>query len=400
MLNETWTLFRTTLLSFGLLFSLNGCATAQLSDSPLSPDQARALAREVYLYAYPIVLMDITRQQATNVPDATTIPMRAPANQFAHFRQYPNANAKEVVRFNFDTLYSFAWLDISKEPIILSVPDTGGRYYLMPMLDMWSDVFAVPGTRTTGGKAGNFAITSPDWQGTLPNGVEMIRAPTPVVWIMGRTQTNGPDDYDNVHKVQDAYKLTPLSQWGHANTPPDNAPIDSSIDNETPPLNQINRFSGVELFKRFSQLLKQHPPHANDYPILFSMRRLGLHPEQDFDISKLAPATIDAINAAPKDAIADLQQIVSQGKLGETANGWSYAVSGMGTYGTDYRMRAMVAMAGLGANLPQDAIYPNAFVDAEGQPTTGEHAYVLHFDKGKLPAANAFWSLTMYDMEG
>jgi hypothetical protein len=366
----------------------------------LSSQETKTLAREAYLYAYPLVLMDITMRQATNVPDADSVPMRAPINRFAHFREYPKADARDVVRFNFDTLYSFAWLDVSREPMVLSLPDTGDRYYLMPMLDMWTDVFAVPGTRTTGNQAGNFAIAAPDWKGKLPAGIELIRAPTPVVWIMGRTQTNGPEDYDNVHKVQDAYKLTPLSRWGKSFTPPAKSPVDPAVDNQTDPLTQVNRLSGVELLTRFSQLLQKHPPHANDYPILFQMRQLGLQPGQTFDASKLDATKVDAINTAAKEAIEDLQQIVSEGKLGVTENGWNYMLEGMGTYGTDYRMRAMVAMAGLGANLPQDALYPNAFRDADGNPTSGEHAYVLHFEPGKLPAADAFWSLTMYDMEG
>ncbi|MFA6914946.1 MAG: DUF1254 domain-containing protein [Parachlamydiales bacterium] len=375
-------------------------ATKERIQTTLTADEIKSLAREVYLYAYPIVLMDITMKQVTNVPDANSIPMRAPVNQFAHFRKYPDASSKDVVRFNFDTLYSFAWLDVSKEPIVLSVPDTDGRYYLVPMLDMWTDVFAVPGTRTTSGKAGNFAIASPNWQGKLPDGVELIRAPTPVVWIMGRTQTNGPDDYEQVHKVQNSYRLTSLSQWGKNPVQLAKSPTDPSIENNTPPLVQINKMTGVELLNRFAQLLKIHPSHGNDYPILFRMRLLGIQPGQEFDLAKLDPLTAQAINTAAKEAIADLQQVIAQGKLGEIINGWNYTLGGMGTYGTDYRMRAMVAMAGLGANLPEDAIYPNAFIDGDGNPTTGEHIYVLHFEKGKLPAANAFWSLTMYDKEG
>ncbi len=367
----------------------------------LTPADARAIAREAYLYAYPLVLMDLTMRQATNVPDADSVPMRAPVNQFAHFREYPKADARDVVRFNFDTLYSFAWLDVSEEPMVLSLPDMGDRFYLMPMLDLWTDVFAVPGTRTTGNKAGNFAIAAPDWQGELPAEMALIRAPTPVVWVMGRTQTNGPDDFENVHQVQDAYKLTPLSRWGNGFTPPAKSPVDPGVDNQTDPLTQVNRLSGVELLTRFSQLLQNHPPHANDYPILHRMSRLlGLEPGKPFDASQLDAATIDAINTAAKEAIADLRQIVSEGKLGETEDGWNYTLQGIGTYGTDYRMRAMVAMAGLGANLPQDAIYPNAIHDADGHPTSGEHAYVLHFKQGKLPAVDAFWSLTMYDMDG
>ncbi|MFD1218113.1 DUF1254 domain-containing protein [Microbulbifer celer] len=382
-----------------LLLSLSLASVAE-PGRPISSDEAKALARDVYLYAYPIVLMDITMRQVTNVADAETMPMRAPINQFAHFRQYPEADSRDVVRFNFDTLYSFAWLDLSEEPMILSLPDTGERYYLMPMLDMWTDVFSVPGTRTTGNRVGHFAIAGPNWDGDLPTGVDLIRAPTPVVWLMGRTQTNGPDDYVNVHKLQDAYRLTPLSRWGQDYSPPEKLPTNPKIDNRTDPLKQVNSLSGVELLTRFSRLLETHPAHFNDYPILFQMQRLGLGPDGEFDPDKLSPAVADAINSAARETIADLQRAVAEGTIGEVQNGWNYLVEGMGTYGTSYRRRALVAMAGLGANLPEDAIYPNAIVDADGDPTSGKHRYVLHFEKGQLPAVNAFWSLTMYDMDG
>jgi hypothetical protein len=241
----------------------------------LAPEQARELAREAYYYAYPLVLMDVTMRQATNVPTAAAAPMRAPVNQFAHFREYPKADARDVVRFNFDTLYSFAWLDLTREPVVVSVPDSGGRYYLVPMLDMWSDVFAVPGTRTTGGKAGQFALLPPGWKGELPAGVEPVKAPTPVVWVMGRTQMNGPADYAAVHKVQDGYTLTPLSAWGKGAAPPKASPVDPTVDAKTPPVKQVNGMDGVAFFARFAALLKTHPPHANDYPILYRMRGSG-----------------------------------------------------------------------------------------------------------------------------
>lgn len=149
-----------TLLAAGVLALSFLYASSVLAQQALSPEQVRALARDAYVYAYPIVTMDLTMRQATNVPDTATINMRAPINQFAHARAYPKADEKDVVRFNFDTLYSLAWLDILREPIVLSVPDTGGRYYLLPMLDMWTDVFAVVGSRTTGTKAGNFALVA------------------------------------------------------------------------------------------------------------------------------------------------------------------------------------------------------------------------------------------------
>ncbi len=168
------------------------------------------VAVNAYLYFYPLITMDITRLQSTNVAGGKEVG-KGPMNTFANIPEYPPANFKTVVRPNFDTLYSSGWLDLTNGPVIVSVPDTNGRYYLLPMLDMWSDVFASPGWRTTGTQAGNFAVTPPGWSGTLPDGVTRINAPTPYVWIIGRTKTDGPADYDAVHAIQAGYKMTPLA---------------------------------------------------------------------------------------------------------------------------------------------------------------------------------------------
>jgi hypothetical protein len=368
----------------------------QLSNK--TADELYTLAKDAYLYAYPIVMMDVTRRQATNVADATSVNMRAPVNQFAHVRAYPAANDKDVVRFNFDTLYSFARLELSDGPMVLSAPDTQGRYYLLPLLDMWTDVFAVVGSRTTGTQAGTYAITPPGWQGTLPEGVTQIVAPTPIVWILGRTQTNGPADYASVHQIQDGYQLTPLSQWGRGYTPPKSVQTDPNVDNRTPPQAQVNRLDGVAVLNRLAELMATHPPHANDYPMLFRLRGLGIVPGQPFDANKLDAEAIATINQAAKDAL-DLLPVAMR-KAGAFINGWNIGTENMGTYGTSYLRRALVALAGLGCNLPEDAVYPTAFVDGEGQPLHGENKYVLHFEPGQTPPANAFWSLTMYDHDG
>jgi hypothetical protein len=373
-------------------------AAPQTPTPTVSPQDVNAIARDAYLYAYPIVSMDVTMRQATNVPNAGMINMRAPVNQFAHARAYPRADEKDVVRFNFDTLYSLAWLDITPEPMVLTVPDTGGRYYLLEMLDMWSDVFSVVGSRTTGTKAGNFAIVAPGWSGTLPEGVDKIVAPTPAIWILGRTKTDGPADYANVHQIQDGYRLTPLSQWGREYTPPQDVPADPSIDNKTPPQVQVNRMDGVAVLTRLAELFSKYPPHANDYPILFRMRALGLEPGKPFDPGKLGPALAATINAAAKQALDSLAPAMR--KMGRLVNGWNLLTENIGTYGTSYKQRAVIALGGLGANLPEDAVYPTAFVDAKGAPLSSANKYVLHFDKGKLPPANAFWSITMYDKDG
>lgn len=379
-----------------------GSMTASAANAQaVSKEQAYEIARDAYIYAYPIVTMDVSMRQSTNVPDAKTVPLRAPLNQFAHARNYPRAEDRDVVRYNFDTLYSPAWLDLGPEPIVLTVPDTAGRYYLLPMLDMWTDVFSVVGSRTTGTQAGNFVLVGPAGSGALPDGLTKIVAPTRTIWILGRTQTNGPADYENVHKVQDGYKLTPLSQWGKTYSPPTSTPTDPNVDNKTPPLVQVNRMDGVAVLGRLVELAGRNPPHSNDYPILFRMKQIGLEPGKPFDASKLDSALVQTINAAAKDALADLEQSGKSGAgIGLHVNGWFYQTSTVGTYGTAYKLRGMGTLIGLGVNLPEDAVYPASFMDGDGKPYSGANRYALHFGKGKLPPAGAFWSVTLYDKDG
>src|SRR5689334_1011929 len=171
----------------------------------ISADEARAIAAEAYVYFYPLVTMEVTRKQLIN-SDPKTAGIGGPPNTFDNIQAYPTAEMRAVVRPNFDTLYSSAWLDLTREPMVVSVPDTGGRYYLLPMLDMWTDVFASPGSRTTGTEAANFLIVPPGWNGDVPQEVILINAPTPHVWIIGRTRTDGAADYAAVHEVQKGYK--------------------------------------------------------------------------------------------------------------------------------------------------------------------------------------------------
>lgn len=374
------------------------CLAGAARADAMSPDAIRALARDAYLYAYPIVTMDTTMRQATNVPDAQSVNLRAPVNQFAHARAYPDVDDRDIVRFNFDTLYSIAWLDVSDEPMILSVPDTDGRYYLLPMLDIWTDVFAVVGSRTTGTEAGDYAVVAHDWDGTLPEAVEKIVAPTPIVWIIGRTKTEGPADYANVHAVQDGYRVTPLSQWGSDYAPPTGVATDPQVDNTTPPLIQVDALTGVEMLTRLSELLERMPPHANDYPILFRLREFGIEPGKRFDPDALDAETKALINETTAKLLEDMQAIWE--RTGVKVNGWTLQNDNIGTYGTSYLKRALVAKGGLGANLPEDAVYPTTNVDSEGRQLSGEYRYRLHFPADALPPADAFWSLTMYDMDG
>ncbi|MFA7306591.1 MAG: DUF1254 domain-containing protein, partial [Hyphomicrobium sp.] len=324
-----------------------------------------------------------------------------PMNTFANIDAYPSADMRAVVRPNFDTLYSSAWLDLTKEPVVVSVPDTHGRYYLLPMLDMWTDVFASPGWRTTGTQAHNFVIVPPGWKpglnGELPHDAQRIDAPTPYVWIIGRTKTDGPDDYDAVHQIQAGYKVTPLSEWGKTPTPVE-AKIDSSVDVTTPPKTLVDAMPAGKFFAYAAELLKLHPPHITDQPIIAQMQRIGIEPGKSFDITTLDPAIQKALEAVPQDA----QQLLKWKlpTLARVANGWSMNTDTMGVYGNYYLKRALITQYGLGANLPEDAIYPANLADDTGKPLDGANKYTIHFDKAVLPPVNAFWSITLYDDEG
>lgn len=369
-------------------------AAAAAATAKALEDEAAQLGVEAVVYGLPLVIMDVTRLKTTNVAEPSNF--SAPMNQLANLQAFPDASFKDVVRANVDTLYSSAWLDLSKEPIVLSVPDTKGRYYLMPMMDAWTNVFASPGKRTTGTKAGDFAIVGPTWQGTLPAGVQELKSPTDMVWMIGRTQTNGPSDYPAVHAIQQQYRLTPLSAFGNAYTPQP-APVDPNVDMTTPPVEQVAKMDATTFFARLATLMKTNPPPAADAPALTKLAKIGIVPGQDFDITKLDPAVARGITNAVPTAFTKLRDAAKT--AGAPVNGWRVPPANLGNYGVDYGQRAVVALIGLGANLPADAVYPSAFVDGAGTALSGANRYVLHFDKGQTPPTNAFWSLTMYNAD-
>lgn len=366
------------------------------AQSKLSAEQARAIAVDAYVYFYPLLSMDITRRQFTNVEPGKEL-AKGPMNTFANVPEYPPADFKGVVRSNFDTLYSSAWLDLTKEPVVISAPDTDGRYYLLPMLDMWTDVFASPGWRTTGTKAGNFLVSAPGWKGTVPEGMTHLPAPTPYVWIIGRTRTDGPADYPAVHKIQAGYKVTALSNWGKAPTPV-TVKVDPTVDMKTAPKVQVDSMPGDKYFVYAAELLKLHPPHATDQPIIAEMKKIGIEPGKSLDMSKLDPVVRKAIEGSPAEAQALMKWKLPT--LARVTNGWSMNTDTMGVYGNYYLKRAIVAEQGLGANLPEDAIYPLNLADDAGKPLNGANKYTIRFEKGATPPVNAFWSITLYDDEG
>jgi hypothetical protein len=387
-----------TAFAFGLFLGpvVAPAALAQGAPAAITEQEAHAIGVDAYVYFYSLISIDVTRRQATNAEPGKMV-LFGPANLFASAPAFPTADFRAVVRPNFDTLYSSAWLDMTKEPVVVSAPDTGGRYYLLPMLDMWSDVFASPGWRTTGTQAANYLVTPPGWSGTVPAGMTRISAPTPYVWIIGRVKTDGPPDYDAVHKVQSGFKVTLLSDWGKTPRPVE-VKIDPSIDMKTPPKVQVDTMPAGKYFAYAAELLKLHPPHLTDEPILAQMRRIGIEPGKSFDIEKVSPAVKKGLEGAPE--AARKLMAWKTPTLARVANNWSMNTDTMGVYGNYYLKRAIVAQAGLGANLPEDAIYPLNLGDETGKPLDGANKYAIHFDKNNLPPVDAFWSVTLYDPEG
>jgi hypothetical protein len=384
--------------TIGLILALFVCPFLPLTaeaQSGITEQEAQSIARDAYIYFYPLVTMDVTRKQLTNVEPGKGV--GAPMNALFSFPAFPTADMRQVVRPNFDTLYTVGYLDLTKEPMVVSVPDTGGRYYLLPMLDMWTDVFASPGWRTTGTQAGNFLVTPRGWNGNLPAGFTQIEAPTPYVWIIGRTKTDGPPDYDAVHKIQAGYKITPLSEWGKSPKPLE-VKIDPSIDMKTPPKIQVDTMKGGDYFAYAAELLKLQTPHLTDEPIIAQMKRIGIEPGKSLDLSKVDPVVRKALEDAP----AAGQQLMAWKvpTIARVANYWSMNTDTMGVYGNYYLKRAIIAELGLGANLPEDAIYPLNLADETGKPLDGTNKYTIHFDKGATPLVNAFWSVTLYDSDG
>jgi hypothetical protein len=268
------------------------------------------------------------------------------------------------------------------------------RYYLIQMLDAWTNTFAAPGTRTIADQGGDYAMVGPGWKGKLPAGVKKIPAPTNTVWIIGRILTRGQADYAAVNAIQDQITLTPLSAWGKKTGPAAPGKVDPQVDMKTPPVKQVAGMKAATFFKTLAQAMKTNPPAPADAPVITKLAALGIVPGKDFAPAKLNPAVAQALEAGAARGQKRIADMAS--KLGVLKNGWQVIRPPVGTYGTAYDPRAGIALFGLGANLIEDAFYPSAFLDQEGKPLTGKSRYVLHFDKDKLPPVNAFWSLTMY----
>jgi hypothetical protein len=360
----------------------------------ITAQEARELGVDAYLYLYPLVMMDATRRQMTNVEPGKKDGF-GPMNTFNHYRTLPTAEFPTPGP-GFDYLYSMAWLDLTREPMVVSAPDTNGRYYLLEMIDMWMDAFAAPGKPNTGTAAVEFAVVPPGWTGKLPVGPRRIDAPTPYVWIIGRTLINGPADYDAVYRIQDGYAITPLSRWGRPPRAVEFTP-NPTVDMQTQAKDQVSGMSAAAFFAYAAELLKLHPPHLTDWNIVARMQRIGVERGKSFDAARLDPAVRHVLEGVPEAALAKVR--AKEPTLARVVNGWLLNTDTIGVYGNYYLKRTWSASIGVGTNQPEDAFHPLSLTDADGEPLNGDHNYVMHFAKDALPPVDGLWSVTMYDAD-
>jgi hypothetical protein len=260
-----------------------------------SADEVRRIAAKGYVFAYPLVLLDLTRRSTL----ARQAMLGVGVNQFVHQRAFPDEHARLVIRPNADTFYSTAWLDLSEEPLLLHVPDTHDRYYVMQLLDAWTETVALPGKRSRGTQEGWFAIVGPGWRGALPAHVQRIDVPTNTAWLLGRTQVNGSGDYDTVHATQNGFALMPLHLYPKGGAAPDAKPPGSpaTVSADPPPV-QVRRMTATQFFGAVASLLPQNPPHAQDAPMMKELARIGVAPGQSFDPESLGAEGRAALHGA------------------------------------------------------------------------------------------------------
>lgn len=370
--------------------------------APKSPDtEEKRLAAEVWVWGFPLVLTDVTREV-----DTASVGM----NTFRHDRTLPDASSAET-RPNADFLYSQAWLDLSKGPVMLSVPDTKGRYYLLALLDAYTNVAGSIGKRTTGTEARRFALVGPGYKGKVPEDSTEVRLPTNLAWIFGRTAVQDASDLANAIKVQDQFKLSGSDEKhakssggkakgkGKGKSEPEPAPVAAAnVDTKTPPREQVVAMDATRFFTRLAMLLPANPPPKDDADIVAKMKKLGIEPGKPFNATQLDPAKQRSLEDGIKTAIAAVQGAAGGLSGADIRHGWRIDRA-LGRWGTEYGRRAVAAWNGIGINAPEDAIFMSTYLDGAGKRLDGANRYVLHFDAKALPPVDGFWSLSMYTPE-
>ena len=333
---------------------------------------AYVLGVQAYIYGYPLVVMEQTKEKM--------LITRAPINQFYYSQTLASPEFQDIVTPNSNTLYFTAWLDLSKGPVVLHVPENkSGRYYTVQMLDAYTNTFQNVSNRSARGKEGAYAVVGPVWKGNVT--AQKINTPTNTVWLIGRIEVDDREDLARAVAFERQFTLTPLQ----------GKPRTQQITLSRQVVQKMGEHP-LAFYKIMTQAIKQNPPPPCDHVLLDQFKLVGIDATKGFDVRDLDPTTIAGLTRAAKDA----QSIIEHASKGiPTENGWVIGY-GIGTYGDQFLLRAIVAYSGLGANIPAEELYARAFVDEKGMPLNGANRYILHFNKNQIPEVYGFWSLTMY----
>jgi hypothetical protein len=348
--------------------------------SSLSAETIAARAAEAYVFGFPALEMQRVRYNFLYAPGAR---LHTAPNTFRHVRKLATHNSREVTAPNNDTLYSSAWLDLSAGPVMLSVPEMSGRYFSYACMDFFTNVFALVSRRNS--KAGDYLICGPGWNGEVPHRATRIESPTNAVWLLARFLVDGPDDFPAVYDLQDRSHLTAAPLPGNP----------ALLRRQTMAINAATEENCARVFEVLNSILEENPPPAADAAILMRLAEIGIGPGFE-----LASPSANTLESGVRQARMQMRQDARAVRHVAGPGGWTRPPMALGNYGTDYGLRAVTALVGLAALPSEEAMYFSALTDADGAPLHGENAYVLHFDGGCLPPAGAFWSLTMYEIDG
>ena len=359
---------------------LTGCA----DKGKTTPDSVWDLVSEAYTYVFPLVIMNATKTSSTNTE--TPSAGRAPVNQLIHSQKLADADSKMVVTPNVDTVYTQAWLDLSAEPMIYVMPEAD-RFFKVQVLDAWTNTAAVLD------KSGIYAFTRSDWEGELPDGVVRVDVPTSTVWLIARIVLSGQDDLSNVYAIQNEMRLFPLNAYSAGEDY--SAPKGTyNADNDFVPVDKVLSMDPKTFFDTANKLMQSNPPAAEDSEILKSLKAINVGPGMEFDTSVLdgdiSVRWKQMLEQQRSSLLSDADKYSV--KLGQ----WQYFDAPIGDFGTEYNYRALVALAGLGANTVDVAIYPKTDIDSAGETLSGAKSYVMHFDTTPPISEGGFWSVTAY----
>ncbi|MGW4561156.1 DUF1254 domain-containing protein [Streptomyces sp. NPDC004561] len=354
-------------------------------------EYAYTLGEQAFVYGFPYIYNAQLRYDWVTQPrNPATVPYAA-VNHFWHAQRLLDATYRDGGCPSNDTLYSAAWVNLSGEPIVLSHPDMGGRYFTFELVGVTSDNFGYVGQRTTGSRAAHFALIGPDWDGELPAGVQPTnRAPSPWVLVLGRTLVDGPEDVSSVRELQEQYQLTPLGLFG---TPAAEVPESRDV---LKPLRADEDPLGP--WKTLNAMLTENPPPSHHGVLLKQFAEIGVGPGLDVE------AQTDAIKRSlMRAATVGMLMLKRQSLSGDWAhlvNGWRYPPAQMGRFGDDFLKRAAdQSLLGVAANDPAEAVYLINFDDADGNALSPDGRYALRFDRDGLPPVDAFWSVTPYGQD-